>query len=95
MRHTLTVVAYDIPSDGRRTRLHALLKQYGRPVQKSVFEARLTHREREQMLARARRLLKPEQDHLVVYVVPPSQERNIASIGGHRPDTRVDPFFVV
>lgn len=35
------VVAYDVPSDKRRTRLHKQLKNYGDPVQYSVFECNL------------------------------------------------------
>ena len=32
------VVSYDIVDDARRTRVHATLKDYGTPVQYSVFE---------------------------------------------------------
>lgn len=35
------VLAYDVRSNTRRTRLHKKLKQYLAPVQKSVFEGRL------------------------------------------------------
>jgi CRISPR-associated protein Cas2 len=41
----LVTVAYDIPDDGRRTRLHRALKHYGTPVQESVFECFLSPRE--------------------------------------------------
>jgi len=37
----LVVVCYDIPDDRRRVRLHKLLKNYGEPVQYSVFECAL------------------------------------------------------
>lgn len=38
-------VAYDIPDDRRRTRLHKALKHFGAPVQESVFECFLSPRE--------------------------------------------------
>ena len=41
----LVAVAYDIPDDRRRTRLHKALKHYGTPVQESVFECFLSPRE--------------------------------------------------
>jgi CRISPR-associated protein Cas2 len=34
------VVVYDISNDKRRVKLHNLLKDYGTPVQYSVFESR-------------------------------------------------------
>lgn len=35
---TLYVIVYDISNNKRRTKLHTALKNYGSPVQYSVFE---------------------------------------------------------
>ena len=37
----LYLIAYDIVDDNRRTRLFQALKDFGRPVQRSVFECEL------------------------------------------------------
>ena len=56
---TLTVVAYDIPNDRRRVRVHTLLLGYGDPVQESVFECELDEPQVRKLRAELRRLLKP------------------------------------
>ena len=61
------VVAYDIPDDRRRTRLHDLLLEYGTPVQYSLFECLLEEKELEQMKKRVRRLIKPRLDRVRYY----------------------------
>lgn len=91
----LTVLVYDIASDNRRTRFHALLKQYGVPIQLSAFEARLTAREREQLAAQARRLLDPAVDRFVMYTLPRDQEAKILVVGRERPPIEAPPYWVV
>ena len=78
---TLTVVAYDVVSDARRTRLHALLKEYGIPVQKSAFEARLTPAERQELLRRAATLLDATSDRLTMYPISAGHEDRILTYG--------------
>ncbi len=91
----LTVCVYDVRSDARRRKLHALLKQYGVPIQKSAFEARLSEAERRRLIARARRLVDEKTDRFVVYVVAASQEAQIACIGEPRPKIVVEEWFVI
>ena len=91
----LTVLVYDVVSDTRRTRLHALLKQYGVAVQKSAFEARLTSREREQLLRRVGRLLDPDEDRFVLYPITRDQETRIEVVGTPRPELREASYFLV
>jgi CRISPR-associated protein Cas2 len=38
----LIIITYHVSSNKTRTRFHKLLKNFGNPVQKSVFECRLT-----------------------------------------------------
>jgi CRISPR-associated protein Cas2 len=61
------VVAYDIPDDARRTRLHNVLLDYGTPVQYSVFECLLTGSETERMQRAVRRVIKPRLDQVRYY----------------------------
>ena len=57
-RH-LVVVAYDVISGRRRGQIAAVLLGFGERVQKSVFECRVSERERERMEAAIRPLLGP------------------------------------
>jgi len=42
---TLYVVAYDIPDDKRRTKVHRILKGFGKWTEFSLFECFLTRKE--------------------------------------------------
>lgn len=61
------VVCYDISSHRRRARLHELLLGYGHPVQRSVFECRLSRRQLRQLQAQARRLARGDRDSIRYY----------------------------
>lgn len=67
MSKQFVVVAYDIPSDRRRRRLHDALLDYGTPVQYSVFECLLDSAGLAQMQRRVRKLIKPRLDHVRYY----------------------------
>lgn len=92
---TLVVLVYDVANDRRRRRLHALLKQYGMPVQQSAFEARLTPSERARLLERAAKLLIEDVDRFVMYTVPKAHEQNITVIGTPRPPIAAKTFFIL
>lgn len=62
----LIVVAYDIPHDRRRSRLHTLLSGYGEPVQESVFECELDEAGLRRLRAALKRLLRPA-DNVRIY----------------------------
>jgi CRISPR-associated protein Cas2 len=55
-KKTFVVIAYDIPDDRRRTRLHNKLKSFGTAVQYSVFEAILDRTN----LARMKEMIRAE-----------------------------------
>ena len=61
------VVAYDIPDDRRRERLHKVLLDYGTPVQYSVFECLLEEKQLARMKRAVRRVIKPRLDHVRYY----------------------------
>jgi CRISPR-associated endonuclease Cas2 len=82
----LFVIVYDVTSDPRRDRLFHMLKEYGVPLQKSAFEARLTELERRSLLARAERILDWNVDRFTCYAIGREQEQRTAKIGPPRPE---------
>lgn len=91
----LWILTYDVPDDNRRQRLHDLLRLYGRRLQYSVFEARLTGSEVQGLLRRAQDIVDPEADQLVAYVVPRRCEAEICVIGRAREELVEETFFIV
>jgi CRISPR-associated protein Cas2 len=84
------VVAYDIPDDRRRERLHNLLLDYGTPVQYSVFECLVDEEEWERLKRRVERVTKKRLDHVRYYTLCGSCQKRIEVTGGqevaHEPD---------
>lgn len=62
----LYIVAYDISSPKRWRRVFRLMKGYGRWLQLSVFQCRLTARRRADMAAALELLIKREEDHVLI-----------------------------
>ena len=94
MRSSLVIMIYDVVCDRRRARLHGLLREYGVPVQKSAFEARLTPAERRRLVADARRMLDAGEDSLILYVIHAGQEAAVETIGRPRPPIDVPEWIV-
>jgi CRISPR-associated protein Cas2 len=67
MGRQFVVVAYDIPDDRRRERLHDALLDYGTPVQYSVFECLVAEKELARLKKHVRRIIKPRLDHVRYY----------------------------
>lgn len=61
------VLVYDVVNDRRRTRLHRALKDYGTPVQRSVFEFDLSPGEAHAMMERVEALISPDEDVVRLY----------------------------
>lgn len=91
----LTVMAYDVVSDAKRNRLYALLKEYGVPVQKSAFEARLTAAERQELLRRVAALLDAATDRFVIYPISREQEDLVLTFGLPRPVVDDPSYYLV
>ncbi len=75
------VIVYDISNDKRRTKLHKLLKNYGSPVQYSVFEVILSMEEIKQMKKEVQKLLRPKTDHLRYYSICKTCKQKTEIIG--------------
>lgn len=61
------VVSYDISDDSDRNRIAELLEGWGRRIQFSVFECRLTERQMKRLRGRVRRLADPRRDSVRWY----------------------------
>lgn len=61
------LVVYDISSDKRRTKLHNTLKDFGSPVQYSVFECLLDEAGLKRMKQAVRKVIKPRLDRVRYY----------------------------
>jgi CRISPR-associated protein Cas2 len=61
------VLVYDVVNDRRRNRLHQALKDYGTPVQRSVFEFDLNPKEADAMMLRVAKLINEDEDTVRLY----------------------------
>ena len=83
---TLYVIAYDIVTDRRRTRVANLLSEAGMRVNLSVFEVWATPLELEALLDRLRRAIDPATDQVRVYSLCQRCQADIRVLGSNRYD---------
>lgn len=65
----LVVVTYDVSNDKRLRKVHKLMKNYGIPVQYSVFECDLDTARIEDMITEVLNIIETEEDALLIYPV--------------------------
>jgi len=75
------VVSYDISDDRRRLRAARLLSDYGRRVQKSVFECDLDERRFLKLKDALNRLIHHEEDSVRFYQLCPRCRRTVEVSG--------------
>ncbi len=92
-QRTLYVVAYDIPSDRRRTKVHKTLCGFGQWTQYSLFECYLTEKELVALQGKLDKLLKPEEDSVRFYPLCAFCASKVATIGSPPPQER--DIFVI
>jgi CRISPR-associated protein Cas2 len=88
------IIAYDTPSDKRRTKIVKALKRYGERRQYSLFEARVN---RDQLAALKRELLKAvdeAEDTLAIYFLTPESLERTFRIGHSALKRLEEPDFV-
>jgi CRISPR-associated protein Cas2 len=88
----LYIVAYDIPDDKRRTKVHKVLCGYGAWTQFSLFECWLTRRQLIELRAKLAPHLREERDSVRLYPLCGSCQRGVITVGGTRP---ADPVTVI
>jgi len=90
----LYVISYDIPDDARRNRVADALKDFGRRVHYSVFEALLDGDLAHRMGERLRLIIEPGEDSVRIYALCGECEKKVTIIGlGER--TVVPSLYVV
>ncbi|MGE4046223.1 MAG: CRISPR-associated endonuclease Cas2 [Acetobacteraceae bacterium] len=83
------IVTYDIGDPKRWRRVFRAMNGYGRWLQLSVFQCRLTARRRAELGASLERLIKREEDHVVIIDVGPADAVNLAVGSLGRPFTPI------
>lgn len=63
----LTLIVYDISNDKRRTKLHNILRNYGTPVQYSVFECHLTKKNLAKLKQEIAKIVRKRKDNVRYY----------------------------
>ena len=86
---TLYVIAYDIPVDRRRTKVHRVLCGYGSWTQYSLFECWLTRRQLIELQAKLARHLRPEEDSIRFYPLCRACQGKVYTVGSERPQESV------
>nr|WP_044199284.1 CRISPR-associated endonuclease Cas2 [Oscillochloris trichoides] len=89
---TLYIIAYDIPDDKRRTKIHRTLCGYGTWTQYSLFECWLTKRQILELQAKLAKHIIPDRDSIRFYTLCGSCQNNVITVGSDRPH---DPITVI
>jgi CRISPR-associated protein Cas2 len=79
------VVAYDIPNDKRRTKIHKILLGHGKWTQYSLFECFLTRKELILLQAKLGKYLIATEDSVRFYPLCANCVRKVETIGGPPP----------
>jgi CRISPR-associated protein Cas2 len=86
---TCYVVAYDIPSDKRRTKIHKLLLGYGKWTQYSLFECFLTKKQLLLLRSKLEEHLVAQQDSVRFYPLCANCVSKVETVGGPPPADEV------
>ena len=78
---TLYVVAYDIPDDKHRTKVHRILKGFGQWTEFSLFECFLTKKELLMLRAKLDQYLDASEDRVRIYTICDACLPKIETIG--------------
>jgi len=90
---TCYVIAYDIPDDKRRTKVHNILLGYGKWTQYSLFECFLTRKQLVFLRSRLQEYLVPRQDSVRIYPLCANCVGKVETVGGPPPED--DLLFVL
>lgn len=82
---TLYVIAYDIPDDKRRTKIHRVLCGYGQWTQFSLFECWLTRSQELELRLKLAKHLSPARDSVRFYSLCAACQSKVDTVGGERP----------
>jgi len=92
-KNTCYVIAYDIPSDKRRTKVHKLLLGFGKWTQYSLFECFLSKKELVLLRSKLVEQLVEREDSVRLYPLCATCINDVETIGGPLPHE--DILYVV
>jgi CRISPR-associated protein Cas2 len=79
------IVAYDIPSDRRRTKVHKVLRGFGQWTQYSLFELFITDKELVLLQNKLEKILDPEKDSVRFYPLCSACLKQVETVGSEMP----------
>ena len=82
---TLYVIAYDIPNDRRRTKIHKLLCGFGEWTQFSLFECFLSQKENLILREKLDQLVEADEDSIRFYPLCANCLARVETIGSTQP----------
>lgn len=82
---TLYVIAYDISSDRRRTKVHKTLCGFGQWTQYSLFECYLTDKELLLLHGKLDKVLDAEEDSVRFYPLCAACVNKVETVGSDKP----------
>ena len=88
----LYVIAYDIPNDKRRTKLHKLLSGFGQWTQYSLFECHLNDKQYLKLRHRLDTLINAAEDSIRFYGLCAGCIAKVETIGSEKPN---DPTAII
>ncbi len=80
------IVAYDIPSDKRRTKVHKILSGFGQWTQFSLFELFLSDKELVMLQNRLESVVDDKHDSLRFYPLCEACLKNVETVGSPLPE---------
>lgn len=90
---TCYVIAYDIPDDRRRTKVHKILLGFGKWTQYSLFECFLTRKQLVLLRSKLAEHLVEKQDSVRFYPLCANCVERVETVGGPPPADKV--LFIV
>lgn len=81
----LYLIAYDIPNDKRRTKIHKTLCGFGKWTQYSFFECFLDEKERITLEYRLKNILNEQEDNVRIYHICANCQAKTQTIGSSPP----------
>ena len=90
---TCYVIAYDIPDDKRRTKIHKLLLGFGKWTQYSLFECFLNRKELILLQAKLAKHLVAREDSVRFYPLCANCVSQVETVGGPLPSD--DQLYVI
>lgn len=95
MKLQFILIVYDISNDKRRTKLHNTLKNYGTPVQYSVFECLLDPTTETEMRQTVQKIIRPKKDHVRFYELCANCLPKVKTTGGREVLSKLPAAIVI